>query len=81
MRYRAQIQAEKDRRPLARLEPFCRPYPAFPAAEKAAAQRRHDRWEPWPHIVGQFRSIPKIDSPKPCRATLDLRRHVAQDRW
>ncbi|PAW71890.1 MAG: hypothetical protein B9S26_15105 [Opitutia bacterium Tous-C4FEB] len=55
--------------------------PAVPTDGKEATQRRHDRWEPWPHTVGQSRSIPKIDSPKPCRATLDLRRHAAQDRW
>ena len=27
-------------------------------------------WEPWPHTVGQSRSIPKIDFQKKCRPTL-----------
>ena len=53
-------------------------YPAVPSDDEEAAQRRHDRWEPRPYTAGQSRSIPKINSPKPCRATLGLRRHVAQ---
>lgn len=52
----------------------------IPSDDKEAAQRRHDRWEPWPHTAGQSPSIPNIDSPKTCGATLDLRRHAAQAR-
>jgi hypothetical protein len=55
-------------------------YSGIPSDDKEAVQRRHDRWEPWPHTVSQSRSIPKIDSPKPCLAALDLRRHAAQAR-
>ena len=55
-------------------------YPAVPADDKEAAQRRHDRWEPWPHTVGQSRFIPKIDFPPEGRHTLDLRRYSAQAR-
>jgi uncharacterized protein (DUF2126 family) len=55
-------------------------YPAVPADDKEATQRRHDRWEPWPHTVGQSRFIPKIDFPPEGRHTLDLRRYSAQAR-
>ncbi len=55
-------------------------YPAVPGDDKEAAQRRHDRWEPWPHTVGQSRFIPKIDFPPEGRHTLDLRRYAAQAR-
>jgi uncharacterized protein (DUF2126 family) len=55
-------------------------YPAVPADDKEAATRRHDRWEPWPHTVGQARFIPKIDFPPEGRHTLDLRRYPAQSR-
>jgi uncharacterized protein (DUF2126 family) len=55
-------------------------YPAVPADDKEAAQRRRDRWEPWPHTVGQSRFIPKIDFPPEGRHTLDLRRYSAQAR-
>jgi uncharacterized protein (DUF2126 family) len=55
-------------------------YPAVPATDKEAATRRHDRWEPWPHTVGQSRFIPKIDFPPEGRHTLDLRRYSAQSR-
>jgi hypothetical protein len=34
-----------------------------------ATQRRHYRWEPWPHTVGQSRFIPKIDFPPEGRHT------------
>ena len=55
-------------------------YPAVPADDTAAAARRHDRWEPWPHTVGQARFIPKINVPPEGRHTLDLRRYPAQAR-
>jgi len=55
-------------------------YAAVPADDKEAAARRHDRWEPWPHTVGQSRFIPKIDFPPEGRHTLDLRRYSAQSR-
>ena len=55
-------------------------YPAVPGDDKEAAQRRRDRWEPWPHTVGQSRFIPKIDFPPEGRHTLDLRRYTAQAR-
>jgi uncharacterized protein (DUF2126 family) len=55
-------------------------YPSVPANDKDAAQRRLDRWEPWPHTVGQSRFIPKIDFPPEGRHTLDLRRYSAQAR-
>lgn len=55
-------------------------YPAVPGDDKEATQRRHDRWEPWPHTVGQSRFIPKIDFPPESRHTLDLRRYSAQAR-
>jgi hypothetical protein len=36
--------------------------------------------EPWPHTVGQSRSIPKIDFQKNAVPPSDLRRHAAQAR-
>jgi uncharacterized protein (DUF2126 family) len=55
-------------------------YPAVPANDQEAATRRADRWEPWPHTIGQARYIPKIDFPPEGRHTLDLRRYSAQSR-
>ena len=55
-------------------------YPSVPANDKDATQRRLDRWEPWPHTLGQSRFIPKIDFPPEGRHTLDLRRYSAQAR-
>jgi uncharacterized protein (DUF2126 family) len=55
-------------------------YTDIPADEKAAAVRRAERWEPWPHTVGQARFVPKIDFPPESRYTLDLRRYHAQAR-
>jgi uncharacterized protein (DUF2126 family) len=55
-------------------------YPAAPADDIEAAARRAERWQPWPHTVGQSRFIPKIDFPPEGRHTLDLRRYPAQAR-
>jgi len=55
-------------------------YATPPQDESAAAERRAERWEPWPATVGQPRFIPKIDFPPEGRHTLDLRRYPAQAR-
>jgi uncharacterized protein (DUF2126 family) len=55
-------------------------YPAVPADDAAAAVRRAERWQPWPHTVGQMRFVPKIDFPPEGHHTLDLRRYPAQAR-
>ncbi|WP_414662015.1 transglutaminase family protein [Horticoccus sp. 23ND18S-11] len=55
-------------------------YATAPADDQEAAARRADRWEPWPHTVGQARFVPKIDFPPEGRHTLDLRRYPAQAR-
>lgn len=55
-------------------------YHAAPADDTEAAHRRTERWEPWPHTVGQSRYVPKIDFPPEGRHTLDLRRYPAQAR-
>jgi len=55
-------------------------YPAAPVDDKDAAARRAERWEPWPHTVGQPRFVPKIDFPPEGKHTLDLRRYAAQAR-
>ena len=60
--------------------PRSQAYTDIPKDEKAAAARRLDRWEPWPHTVGQSRFVPKIDFPPEGRHTLDLRRYSAQTR-
>ncbi len=54
------------------------PYAAAPTDTHIAAQRRAERWEPWPATVGQLRFIPKIDFPPEGKHTLDLRRYPAQ---
>jgi uncharacterized protein (DUF2126 family) len=56
------------------------PYQTLPDNETDAAARRSERWEPWPHTVGQSRFIPKIDFPPEGLHTLDLRRYPAQSR-
>lgn len=56
------------------------PYAERPADAAEAQKRRAERWEPWPHTVGQARFIPKIDFPPEGRHTLDLRRYPAQAR-
>ncbi len=50
------------------------PYPDRPADAAEAAARRAERWEIWPHTLGQSRFIPKVDFPPESRHTLDLRR-------
>jgi uncharacterized protein (DUF2126 family) len=55
-------------------------YPAAPADDTVAAARRAERWEPWPHTIGQARFVPKIDFPPEGKHTLDLRRYPAQAR-
>lgn len=60
--------------------PHSTPYMDRPADEAAAHQRHRERWEPWPHTVGQSRFIPRIDFPPEGRHTLDLRRYPAQAR-
>lgn len=56
------------------------PYTDRPADEAAARHRQAERWEPWPHTVGQARFIPRIDFPPEGRHTLDLRRYSTQAR-
>lgn len=60
--------------------PRSEPYNDRPADEVEAASRQAERWEPWPHTLGQARYIPKIDFPPEGRHTLDLRRYSAQAR-
>ncbi len=55
-------------------------YPTAPDDDKTAAIRRAERWEPWPHTIGQARFVPKIDFPPEGKHTLDLRRYSAQAR-
>jgi uncharacterized protein (DUF2126 family) len=55
-------------------------YAAAPTSADEAAERRAERWEAWPHTVGQSRYVPKIDFPPEGRHTLDLRRYPAQAR-
>ncbi len=55
-------------------------YAARPATPAEAAARERERWEPWPHTIGQARFIPAVDYPPEGRHTLDLRRYPAQAR-
>lgn len=55
-------------------------YAATPRDDREAAERRAERWQPWPHTLGQPRFVPKIDFPPEGRHTLDLRRYPAQAR-
>ena len=55
-------------------------YPAAPADDKIAAARRAERWETWPHTIGQPRFVPKIDFSPEGKHTLDLRRYPTQAR-
>jgi uncharacterized protein (DUF2126 family) len=55
-------------------------YPTAPDDDAIAAARRAERWQPWPHTVGQARFVPSIDFPPEGRHTLDLRRYPAQSR-
>jgi len=56
------------------------PYLTRPKDDAEARARHAERWESWPHTVGQPRFIPKIDFPPEGRYTLDLRRYQAQAR-
>lgn len=56
------------------------PYPDRPRDAAEAATRHAERWQPWPHTLGQARFIPRIDFPPEGRYTLDLRRYPAQAR-
>lgn len=56
------------------------PYHSRPLKPADAAQRFAERWEPWPHTIGQPRLVPKVDFPPEGRHTLDLRRYPAQAR-
>jgi uncharacterized protein (DUF2126 family) len=60
--------------------PASEDYDTRPKNEKEARARAAQRWQPWPHTVGQSRFIPKIDFPPEGRHTLDLRRYPAQSR-
>jgi uncharacterized protein (DUF2126 family) len=60
--------------------PRSQAYTDVPGNERTALKRRRERWEPWPHTVGQARYVPKIDFPPEGRHTLDLRRYPAQTR-
>jgi uncharacterized protein (DUF2126 family) len=55
-------------------------YPTAPDDDATAATRRAERWQTWPHTVGQPRYVPKIDFPPEGQYTLDLRRYPAQAR-
>lgn len=50
------------------------PYDERPADEAEAARRRAERWEAWPHTLGQGRFIARVESAPESRHTLDLRR-------
>ncbi|MDF3057170.1 MAG: hypothetical protein K0R17_1385 [Rariglobus sp.] len=56
------------------------PYAARPETPADAIERFSERWEVWPHTLGQPRLVPKIDFPPEGRHTLDLRRYPAQAR-
>ncbi len=56
------------------------PYSDRPRDAEGAAARRAERWEVWPHTLGQTRFVPSIDFPTEGRHTLDLRRYPAQAR-
>ncbi|CAM2994888.1 transglutaminase family protein [Rariglobus hedericola] len=56
------------------------PYTSRPAKPADAIERFTERWETWPHTLGQPRLIQKVDFPPEGRHTLDLRRYSAQAR-
>lgn len=56
------------------------PYTSRPLKPADAAGRFAERWESWPHTIGQPRLVPKVDFPPEGRHTLDLRRYPAQSR-
>jgi uncharacterized protein (DUF2126 family) len=56
------------------------PYTSRPLKPADAITRFSERWESWPHTLGQPRLVPKVDFPPEGRHTLDLRRYPAQSR-
>src|SRR5690606_28314762 len=54
------------------------PYTERPADEAEARARFAERWEPWPHTLGQPRYITKTEPIPGMPATLDLRLHPTQ---
>jgi uncharacterized protein (DUF2126 family) len=50
------------------------PYTARPADAAEALARRVERWEAWPHTLGEARYVPRVEFPPESRHTLDLRR-------
>ena len=56
------------------------PYTSRPLKPADAVTRFSERWESWPHTLGQPRLVPKVDFPPEGRHTLDLRRYPAQSR-
>jgi len=56
------------------------PYASRPTTPTEAGKRFAERWEAWPHTLGQPRIVSKIDFPPEGRHTLDLRRYPAQAR-
>jgi uncharacterized protein (DUF2126 family) len=56
------------------------PYTSRPLTAADSLERFNERWESWPHTLGQPRLVQKIDFPPEGRHTLDLRRYPAQSR-
>jgi uncharacterized protein (DUF2126 family) len=56
------------------------PYTSRPLTAADAQERFKERWESWPHTLGQPRLVTKVDFPPEGRHTLDLRRYPAQSR-
>jgi uncharacterized protein (DUF2126 family) len=56
------------------------PYTSRPLQPADAITRFSERWETWPHTVGQPRLVQKVDFPPEGRHTLDLRRYQSQSR-
>lgn len=54
--------------------PHHAPYVDRPSGEPEAATRRAERWQTWPHSVGQTRYVPRVQHPPESLHTLDLRR-------
>jgi uncharacterized protein (DUF2126 family) len=55
-------------------------YTDRPMTPALATRRFSERWENWPHTLGQPRMIVRVDFPPEGRHTLDLRRYPAQAR-
>jgi hypothetical protein len=53
-------------------------YLQIPSDDEKAEARRAERWEAWPHSIGQTQYIPRIDFPPEGKPTLNLRRDPAQ---